>query len=106
MGQSSILDQATAARRPVRLSAQNVGGSLDDGRLMATRIWHYADVLQSSSFPEQIYTGQTENIRRRLQEHDAGKVPHTAKYLTWDIRCATAFREKGRAIAFERSLKS
>lgn len=45
-------------------------------------------------------------MRQRLREHNAGKVPHTAKFKPWIIRSATAFRDRSRAMAFERYLKS
>jgi putative endonuclease len=47
-----------------------------------------------------------ENLQNRLNDHNAGKVPHTSKFRPWVIRSATAFKDKGRAIAFERYLKS
>ena len=68
--------------------------------------YHYVYTLQSLSQPNQIYTGRTENLRGRLNDHNAGKVPHTSKFRPWVIRSATAFKDKSRAIAFERYLKS
>ena len=68
--------------------------------------YHYVYTLQSLSQPMQIYTGQTENLQNRLNDHNAGKVPHTSKFRPWVIRSATAFKDKHRAIAFERYLKS
>ena len=68
--------------------------------------YHYVYTLQSLSQPNQIYTGRTENLPGRLNDHNAGKVPHTSKFRPWVIRSATAFKDKSRAIAFERYLKS
>ena len=68
--------------------------------------YHYVYTLQSLSQPNQIYTGQTENLQTRLNDHNAGKVPHTSKFRPWVIRSATAFKDKHRAIAFERYLKT
>ncbi|HAM73885.1 MAG TPA: excinuclease ABC subunit C [Verrucomicrobiales bacterium] len=68
--------------------------------------FHYVYTLQSLSHPSQIYTGQTANLRNRLHQHNAGKVPHTSKFRPWQIRSATAFRSPTRARAFERYLKS
>ena len=68
--------------------------------------YHYVYTLQSLSQPNQIYTGQTENLQNRLNDHNAGKVPHTSKFRPWVIRSATAFKDKRRAMAFERNLKS
>ena len=68
--------------------------------------FHYVYTLQSLAFPSEHYTGQTEDLTRRLAEHNAGKVAHTSKFAPWAIRSATAFREKQKAIAFEWYLKS
>ena len=68
--------------------------------------FHYVYTLQSLSHPEQSYTGQTSDIRKRLREHNSGKVPHTSKFRPWSIRSATAFGDRDRALAFERYLKS
>ena len=68
--------------------------------------FHFVYTLESISHPNQIYSGQTENLRRRLREHNAGKVTHTSKFRPWRIRSATAFRNRERALAFERYLKA
>jgi len=63
-------------------------------------------ILQYISYPAEHSTGPTDDLKRRLEEHNAGKVPHTAKFTPWEIRSATAFRSRDRAIAFERYLKT
>ncbi|MDB6017245.1 MAG: excinuclease subunit protein [Pedosphaera sp.] len=68
--------------------------------------YHYVYTLQSISFPDKHYTGQTQALHERLAEHNDRKVPYTSKFAPWIIRTATAFRNKERAIAFERYLKS
>ncbi|MBX3745093.1 MAG: GIY-YIG nuclease family protein [Verrucomicrobiae bacterium] len=68
--------------------------------------FHYVYTLESQSAPGRIYTGQTRDLRRRLAEHNAGKVTHTARYRPWTVRSATAFCDRTRALAFERYLKS
>ena len=65
-------------------------------------MFHYVYTLESASTPGQIYTGQTSDLHRRLEEHNAGKVPHTSKFRPWVVRSATAFRDRDRALAFER----
>jgi predicted GIY-YIG superfamily endonuclease len=56
--------------------------------------FHYVYILQSWSHPKQIYTGITANLKQRLAEHNARKVPHTSKFTPWEIRTATAFKSK------------
>jgi putative endonuclease len=54
----------------------------------------------------QTYCGATENLKQRLQDHNAGKSKHTSKYLPWDLEFYCAFAEKSRAYEFEAYLKS
>ena len=68
--------------------------------------FHYVYTLESQSVRGELYTGQTSDLHRRLAEHNAGKVSHTSRFRPWSIRCTTAFRDRDRAIAFERYLKS
>ena len=68
--------------------------------------FHYVYVLQSLAHPEQVYTGRTEDLKQRLAEHNAGREPHTSKFVPWEIRAATAFKAFEKAVAFERYLKS
>ena len=73
---------------------------------MCPNVFYYVYTLESIHHESQIYTGHTTDLRRRLKEHNSGKVPHTAKFRPWRIRSATAFRTLERVIAFERYLKS
>jgi predicted GIY-YIG superfamily endonuclease len=66
----------------------------------------YVYILQSVDDPERHYVGITEDLRSRLQRHNAGEVPHTSKYAPWKIKTYIAFSAKGQAVAFERYLKS
>jgi predicted GIY-YIG superfamily endonuclease len=66
----------------------------------------YVYILQSETDSEHLYVGFTEDLNARLKTHNAGQVPHTAKFLPWLIKTAVAFTERQRAIGFERYLKS
>jgi putative endonuclease len=68
--------------------------------------FHYVYILQSIANPERYYVGLTENLHERLAKHNAGEVQHTAKLGPWTIKTAIAFRDRDRAAAFERYLKS
>jgi len=68
--------------------------------------YHYVYTLESLSNSDEIYTGQTQDLKQRLNQHNSGHVPHTSRFTPWRIRSATAFRSKERALAFERYLKS
>ena len=66
----------------------------------------YVYVLQSQQDPDRHYTGMTGDLPVRLKKHNNGNVPHTAKHRPWEIRTATAFRDRDRAAAFEKYLKT
>ncbi len=66
----------------------------------------YVYILQSESQPEHFYIGFTEDLKTRLNKHNAGDVPHTVKFRPWQIKTAVAFAERGRAVDFEHYLKS
>jgi len=68
--------------------------------------FHYVYILQSEKVPERFYVGRSNDLSRRLDEHNQGKVPHTSKFIPWTIKTALAFRDASKAIAFERYLKS
>jgi predicted GIY-YIG superfamily endonuclease len=65
----------------------------------------YVYILQSESETKHYYVGRTEDLRTRLKKHNAGEVPHTAKFRPWQIKTAVAFNEEARAIEFEFYLK-
>lgn len=67
---------------------------------------HYVYLLQSEAFPGQRYVGLTSDLRRRLAEHNAGKSPHTSKYIPWRLVTYVAFSNEQKAEVFERYLKS
>lgn len=68
--------------------------------------FHYVYILESVANPEHFYIGLTEDLQARLRIHNAGEVSHTSKFKPWAIKTAIAFRDRSRAAAFERYLKS
>ena len=68
--------------------------------------YHYVYVLVSQADPRRHYTGCTTNLKDRLQKHNQGGVPHTAKYAPWIVETVTRFRSQEKARAFEAYLKS
>jgi putative endonuclease len=67
---------------------------------------HYVYLLESQSVPGQRYVGLTADLKRRLADHNAGRSPHTSKYLPWRLITYVAFSDEAKAIGFERYLKS
>ncbi|HTV63688.1 MAG TPA: GIY-YIG nuclease family protein [Verrucomicrobiae bacterium] len=66
----------------------------------------YVYSLQSETDKSRFYSGFTEDLKARLQKHNEGGVPHTAKFRPWRIKTAIAFSQRERALEFERYLKS
>ena len=66
----------------------------------------YVYIIRSVDFPDRYYTGITDDLRRRMQKHNAGEVSHTSKYKPWVLKTYTAFSEEKQAFAFEKYLKS
>jgi putative endonuclease len=65
----------------------------------------YAYVLESIATGRR-YIGHTEDLKRRLKEHNDGKCPHTSKYGPWKVKCYFAFETLELAQRFELYLKS
>jgi len=63
-------------------------------------------LLRSLNDPSRRYVGSTDDLQRRLAEHNARKSPHTATHAPWSIVVALHFEDEKRAEAFERYPKS
>ena len=68
--------------------------------------FYYVYILESEAGGEHFYVGLTEDLKERLPKHNAGHVPHTAKYRPWKIKTAVAFADREKALDFERYLKT
>lgn len=67
---------------------------------------HYVYLLESEAFAGQRYIGLTTDLRQRLADHNAGKSPHTSKFMPWRLVTYVAFSDIEKAREFERYLKS
>ncbi|HBB38400.1 MAG TPA: excinuclease ABC subunit C [Candidatus Magasanikbacteria bacterium] len=65
---------------------------------------HYVYLLQLSS--GNIYSGQTSDLKRRMQEHTDGKVQSTAPYRPFQLVYYEAFCSKTDALRRETYLKT
>ncbi|MBA4138495.1 MAG: excinuclease ABC subunit C [Opitutus sp.] len=66
----------------------------------------YVYILESLAPSGGFYVGLTDDLAAQLTTHNAGAVPHTAKSRPWRIKTAIAFRDRPKATAFEKYLKS
>lgn len=58
---------------------------------------HFVYVIVSVSYPDRYYVGLTENVRRRLGQHNQGIVRSTARSRPWRLRSAVCFSSRRRA---------
>lgn len=65
----------------------------------------YVYLIESLSSGQR-YIGLTTDLKRRLSEHNAGKSPHTSKFMPWRLVTYIAFSTRVTAESFERYLKS
>ena len=63
-------------------------------------------ILQSVHYPNRHYTGITNDLAQRLDDHNNGECHHTAKYIPWRVLAVISFIDDSKAQAFERYLKS
>ena len=73
---------------------------------MPTTGVHYVYILWDKATHTHYYIGHTQDLTSRLARHNSGHVPHTSKYAPWYIETAIAFRDKQKAYAYERHLKT
>ena len=68
--------------------------------------FYYVYLLVDVATESHRYTGVTEDLTARLAKHNAGEVPHTAKFRPWKVEAYFAFETKEKATAFETYLKT
>jgi predicted GIY-YIG superfamily endonuclease len=66
----------------------------------------YVYIIRSINFPDQEYTGASEDLKQRMSDHNSGKSTHTAKFAPWELFWYSAFPDKYKALEFEKYLKS
>ena len=67
---------------------------------------YYVYLIESISMQGARYLGMTTDLKKRLQEHNAGKSSHTSKFEPWKLTTYIAFSDRAKAKAFEHYLKS
>jgi len=67
---------------------------------------YYVYIIQSINNSDEFYTGFSENIDSRLEDHNSGKSLHTSKFRPWKLVYYCAFEEKMKALDFEKYLKT
>ena len=67
---------------------------------------HYVYALRSFSHPGKTYVGETNNLERRIRQHNNGESTHTARFAPWKLDFYIAFESRDQAKEFEAYLKS
>jgi len=67
---------------------------------------HFVYIIQSIEHPSEYYTGLTDDVEKRLQDHNSGKSKHTARFKPWQMISYHFFKNENAALAFEKYLKS
>lgn len=64
-------------------------------------------ILKSLKEANQYYVGLTEDLGRRLQNHNnEDNSGYSKRYAPWEVETYVSFKSRDRAIAFEKYLKS
>ncbi|MCX5715804.1 MAG: GIY-YIG nuclease family protein [Candidatus Omnitrophica bacterium] len=63
-------------------------------------------ILTSKQYPDRTYIGLTEDLSKRMDAHNAGQSPYSKKYGPWELTAYTTFKNKQKAVEFEKYLKS
>ena len=66
----------------------------------------YVYILQSIHHTERFYVGTTQDIERRLLEHNTGKSHYTSRHRPWKLVVSIWFSAQDAALNFEKYLKS
>jgi putative endonuclease len=65
---------------------------------------HYVYILRLAN--DTFYVGQTGDLKKRIEDHKNGNTYTTRKSKPMELDFYCAFKEKARALAFEKYLKS
>jgi predicted GIY-YIG superfamily endonuclease len=67
---------------------------------------YYVYILRSVNSPEKVYVGCTEDLSRRIMEHNSESQIYSRRYAPWEIETYIVFSDKAAAFDFEKYLKS
>jgi len=66
---------------------------------------YYTYILFSPTL-NKYYTGQTDNLQRRLEEHNRGKTSFMASGIPWNLVFSREFDLRSDAVRLEKKIKS
>jgi predicted GIY-YIG superfamily endonuclease len=63
-------------------------------------------VIKNPTDSPRFYVGLTSDVNARLEDHNAGRCPHTAAHRPWHLHVVIEFADAPSAVRFERYLIS
>ena len=67
---------------------------------------YFVYILESLKTKGKLYVGMTNDIQRRLSEHNAGTQTYTKQHAPWEMRSYTYMENSDKAREYEKYLKS
>ena len=67
---------------------------------------HFIYIIKSIDPQEKFYVGYTLNVDSRLLKHNEGGSVYTRDYKVWTLIMYCCFSDKGKALRYEKYLKS
>ena len=65
----------------------------------------YTTYILYSKTIKQFYTGQTEDLERRIMEHNRGKTPFMKRGIPWELVYHKAYETRAEAMQDEKRIK-
>jgi len=66
---------------------------------------YYTYILKSENF-KKYYTGKTDDVDKRLREHNTGRSNYSRRYMPWKVVYAECFSTEVEAVRREKYFKS
>ena len=66
---------------------------------------HYVYILKSIKYSDKLYIGYTNNIVKRLKEHNSGKTFSTKRYMPWKVVYLEGYAHEDDAKYREKQIK-
>ena len=67
---------------------------------------HIVYILTSINHSQRYYIGITQNLARRIQEHNEAETGYPKRYAPWQVETFITFRDQRLAEKFEQYLKA
>jgi putative endonuclease len=67
---------------------------------------YYVYLIQSINSPDKKYIEYTTDLKERLNRHNSGRSVYTSAHCPWELIAFIGFKNKDRAVEFEKYLKT